>query len=298
MNLPSRRLLRELAAFNRGLCVITTRLPVVDVADHERTSALRRDLEQLSNDAGAKLLRALGVKGHEAALRNASEEFRGHCLALTLLGSYLTDAYNGDIRCRKEVSEILAHDVRQGAHARKVMESYQAWFGEGPEVSVLRMLGLFDRPADEQRAGRPVEAAGHSGSHRVINGFEPDRVANASCQVKKSKAPGERRPAPPGRSWTRIHSCANTSAISSGANARKLGRNAISVSIVIIERFAPLLPERVTGDGATFFGRHLRLSGRVIPRRAARGLYPQELSAAMLPSRLTSSGHVGPCFQL
>ena len=56
-------LLRELAAFNTGLCVITTRMPVADIADHERTSALRRDLEQLSSDAGAKLLRALGVKG-------------------------------------------------------------------------------------------------------------------------------------------------------------------------------------------------------------------------------------------
>ena len=56
-------LLRELAAFNKGLCVITTRTPVADIADHERTSALRRDLEQLSSDAGAKLLRALGVKG-------------------------------------------------------------------------------------------------------------------------------------------------------------------------------------------------------------------------------------------
>jgi tetratricopeptide (TPR) repeat protein len=48
------------------------------------------------------------------------------------------------------VSERLAHDVRQGVHAQKVMESYQTWFGEGPELSVLRMLGLFDRPADEK----------------------------------------------------------------------------------------------------------------------------------------------------
>jgi hypothetical protein len=27
------------------------------------------------------------------------------------------------------------------------------WFGEGPELSVLRMLGLFDRPADEKALG-------------------------------------------------------------------------------------------------------------------------------------------------
>src|ERR1700761_1310562 len=143
-------LLRELAAFNKGLCVITTRTPVADIADHEGTSALRRDLEELSSDAGARLLRALGVKGDEAELRSASDEFSGHCLALTLFGSYLTDAYNGDIRCRSEVSIHLADDVRQGAHARKVMESYQTWFGEGPELSVVRMLGLFDRPADEK----------------------------------------------------------------------------------------------------------------------------------------------------
>jgi hypothetical protein len=32
-------LLRELAAFNTGLCVITTRTPVADIADHEGNSA-------------------------------------------------------------------------------------------------------------------------------------------------------------------------------------------------------------------------------------------------------------------
>jgi hypothetical protein len=143
-------LLRELAAFNTGLCLITTRLPVADLADHAGTSALRRHLEQLSSDAGAKLLRALGVEGDDAELRTASDEFSGHCLALTLLGSFLTDAFNRDIRCRGGVSGQLAHDVRQGVHARKVMESYQKWLGEGPELSVLRMLGLFDRPADEE----------------------------------------------------------------------------------------------------------------------------------------------------
>jgi Protein kinase domain/NACHT domain len=44
-------LLRELAAFNKGLCVITTRAPVADIADHEGNSALRRDLDQLSSEA-------------------------------------------------------------------------------------------------------------------------------------------------------------------------------------------------------------------------------------------------------
>ena len=56
-------LLRELAAFNTGLCVITTRTPVADIAEHEGSSALRRDLEHLSSEAGAKLLRASALTG-------------------------------------------------------------------------------------------------------------------------------------------------------------------------------------------------------------------------------------------
>jgi len=59
----------------------------------------------------------MGVKGHETELRNASDEFQGHCLALTLLGSYLSDAYNGDIRRREQVSAGLVH--RAGAFFRK-----------------------------------------------------------------------------------------------------------------------------------------------------------------------------------
>ena len=180
-------LLRELAAFNSGLCVITTRLPIADVADHERTSAPRRDLEQLSSDAGAKLLRALGVKGGEAELRSASDEFNGHCLALTLLGSYLADAYNGDIRCRKEVSERLSHDVRQGVHARKVMESYQTWFGEGPELSVLRMLGLFDRPADENVLGVLLKSPAIPGLTESLINLSPTERRAIVARLRRAR---------------------------------------------------------------------------------------------------------------
>src|SRR6202040_799258 len=93
------------------------------------------------------------VKGNEAELRSASDEFSGHSLALTLLGCYLTDAYNGDVRCREEESKRLAHDVPQGVHARRGMESYQTRVWEGPDLFVLLILGLFDRPVDEKALG-------------------------------------------------------------------------------------------------------------------------------------------------
>jgi len=180
-------LLRELAAFNTGLCVVTTRMPIADIADHEGTSARRRDLEQLSSDAGAKLLRAEGVKGDEAELRSASDDFGGHCLALTLLGSYLTDAYNGDIRCRREVLGRLANDVRQGIHAKKVMESYQAWFREGAELSVLRMLGLFDRPADEKALEALLKPPVIHGLTESLIDLSPSDLRTILARLRRAK---------------------------------------------------------------------------------------------------------------
>jgi hypothetical protein len=191
-------LLRELAAFNTGLCVITTRLPVADIADHERTSAPRRDLEHLSNDAGAQLLRALGVKGDEETLRRASDEFGGHCLALTLLGSYLSDAYNGDVRCRKEVSGHLAHDVRQGVHARKVMESYQTWLGEGPELAVLRMLGLFDRPADEKALAALLKSPAIPGFTESLTALSPTEWQMILARLRRGRLLAGEDPHNPG----------------------------------------------------------------------------------------------------
>jgi Protein kinase domain/NACHT domain len=192
-------LLRELAAFNQGLCVIATRTPIADIADHERTSALRRDLDQLCSDAGAKLLRALGVKGDEAELRSASNEFGGHCLALTLLGSYLTDAYHGDIRRREEVSARLAHDLRQGAHARKVMESYQTWFGEGPELAILRMLGLFDRPADEQTFGVLLKSPAIDGLTESLTDLRPSERQTILAKLRRARLLAREDPLNPGQ---------------------------------------------------------------------------------------------------
>jgi hypothetical protein len=196
-------LLREAAAFNRGLCVITTRTPVADIADYERSSAPRRSLEHLSGDAGAKLLRALGVNGHEAELRSASDEFRGHCLALTLLGSYLSDACNGDIRRREEVSARLAHDLRQGAHARKVMESYESWLGEGAELVILRMLGLFDRPADEQTFGVLLKSPAIGGLTESLTDLRSTEWQTILAKLRRARLLAREDPHTPGQLDTR-----------------------------------------------------------------------------------------------
>ncbi len=141
-----RTLVRELAVQNPGLCVISTRARVSDLLQYEKTTCPRIELDVLDPDDGARLLESLGVEGTHQERRAASVEFGGHALALTLLGTLLRDRWAGDIRRRKEIGE-LENEITQGDHARRVMDSYEEWLGAGPERSILRMLGLFDRPA-------------------------------------------------------------------------------------------------------------------------------------------------------
>jgi tetratricopeptide (TPR) repeat protein len=146
-------LVRELALENPGLCVITTREPVADLAGTRRATTAQLDLAHLSCEAGVALLRELGVQGSDDELRQAVQDVRGHALTISLLGKYLVAAHGGDIRKRDEVRLHEADAEVQGSHAFKVMDAYEKWFlreGEKgrPLVAILRLLGLFDRPAD------------------------------------------------------------------------------------------------------------------------------------------------------
>ncbi|MCP4699684.1 MAG: hypothetical protein GY862_22965 [Gammaproteobacteria bacterium] len=156
-------LLRELGRYQPGLCVITTRTPVTDLKDMLKTSLQRIFLDHLSPEAGTRLLENTGVRGTEAELRKTSLEFGGHALALNLLGNYLAVAHEGEIRKRDLIPRLSA-DEKAGGHARRVMESYEHWLQQttppkkflgifkrparsAPELNILNIMGLFDRPA-------------------------------------------------------------------------------------------------------------------------------------------------------
>ncbi len=143
-------LLRELAAGQPGLCVISTREPIADLLDYAEPAVVSRDLEQLSPQAGAQILRQQQIEGDDAELEQASADFGNHALALTILSSLLKDAYGGDIRRRREIPALRDSEGRKGRHALRVMASYERWLSEAGEhtmLAVLRLLGLFNRPA-------------------------------------------------------------------------------------------------------------------------------------------------------
>jgi tetratricopeptide (TPR) repeat protein len=149
-------LLKGLAWGNPGLCVVTTRERIADLAGHT-TTAPQIDLENLEPEAAIDLLRKLGVNGSEKELAAAVSEFQYHALTLTLLGSFLGRAHGGDVRKRREIDLHQAAE-KQGGHALRVIAAYSRWLGESPELSILRLLGLFDRPASAE-ALRALRAA-------------------------------------------------------------------------------------------------------------------------------------------
>jgi hypothetical protein len=159
-------LLKGLAARNSGLCVVTTREKVVDIKQHYGRTADDLELTYLTDLAGAALLHFAGttragaktLEPNDKELQDASREVRGHGLTLQLLGQYLRLAEGGDIMKRDTVRMADADQEYQNdasrpyGHAFKAMEAYEKWFvGEGEkgqrQLAVLRLLGLFDRPA-------------------------------------------------------------------------------------------------------------------------------------------------------
>lgn len=135
-------LVRELEASNTGLCVITTRLALADIS-----AAPTIKLDHLPPTAGASLLKDMGVHGTQLQLEEASQKVGGHGLALSLLGTFLCKACDSDVNKIGEL-DLIEVDSRQGGYASKIIEKYEHWFGESAELSILRLLGLFDRPAD------------------------------------------------------------------------------------------------------------------------------------------------------
>lgn len=145
-------LLKTLATSNRGLCIVTTRYTITDLKAFKQNTAPEELLKRLSNKAGVALLEILGVTGAVKDKEQLVEEVKGHALTLQIMGSFLKRAHKGDIRRRDRVKFEKADQQVDGGHAFRAMDAYVRWMeNESPEakreLAILRIMGLFDRPA-------------------------------------------------------------------------------------------------------------------------------------------------------
>ena len=147
---PSLRTLLEcLARDNPGLCLVTTREPLVDLKDMAGVSD--RPLDTLSPVACRALLRIAGVAGTDGELEAAAEALGRHALAVALLGSWLHEQPGRQVREAVRLPALDDVTIEAGRHPRRVMEAWAERLrarGEGAALELLGVLGLFDRPAE------------------------------------------------------------------------------------------------------------------------------------------------------
>jgi tetratricopeptide (TPR) repeat protein len=182
-------LIRELAAQNRGLCVITTRESVADIAARQGRTATNIALNHLPPETGARLLRALGARGSENELKTASVDYQGHALALTLLGTYIRDVWSGDIRRRSEF-ELVSGSPEESKDARRMLSSYEAWFrqnGHDSEVAVLLLLGFFDRPASPEELDCLRDADNLGWLSKAVHELSDEEFRQVCARLRKAR---------------------------------------------------------------------------------------------------------------
>lgn len=155
-------LLLQLAHQKQCMCVITTRFKIPELKSTQPPTVLIERLSPLSQEAGAKLLRSLRVHGADQQLRKAVDELNGHALAVSLLGRYLYDFADGDIERRGTLPGVPEHSGDRSM--QRVMRRYEVAYEErireqakrpeatasARQLELLRVMGLFDRPAERQ----------------------------------------------------------------------------------------------------------------------------------------------------
>lgn len=98
------------------LTVVELEEEVADLVVFRAGTAPEWKLERLDRAAGVALLEKLEVKGSKKELEKLVEDVDGHALTLHLMGCFLHDAYDGDVRRRDLVKFEEADREEQGGH--------------------------------------------------------------------------------------------------------------------------------------------------------------------------------------
>ena len=196
-----RALLRRFAAApptaGHSLIVLTSRLAVADIQRFRYGAAPVVDVEKLSDEAGAELLRDNDVWGIDKELRQASHDFGGHPLALTLLASLIKETQNGDVRRRDHIRGLLADtDNPRLDQARRVMKSYEKeWLAGQPVLlAILQCVGLFERPASGDCLAALRARPAIPGLTDALVGLGDDQWRRAVARLREARLLTPRRP--------------------------------------------------------------------------------------------------------
>lgn len=137
-------LLKELAAENSGLCVITSRYSVADLAAFRDGRAYSIALSRLDQMAGIEMLHASGLKGSNHQFLEAVEAYEGHALSLSLLVGFLSIAHSGELSKIVYMNSVL-EEQQNKIHVERIMGDYILWLENKPHMQLLTLICLLER---------------------------------------------------------------------------------------------------------------------------------------------------------
>src|SRR5262249_52392047 len=73
-----------------------------------------------------------------------------------------------------------------GWYADQVIASYERWFGEGPEVALLRLLGFFDRPAERDQLNALCDPPPIRGLSEPLMDLSPGQWSDLVDQLRET----------------------------------------------------------------------------------------------------------------
>lgn len=159
-------LVKQLAASNPGLLIVTTRLKVPELKGLPAPAVVTEPLQKIPTPAGVELLRDLGVRGKADELASLVDDLAGHAIALNQIGTYLARFCEGDIRQRDTIPDLVDLGGDNERHPFRVMLAYETMFkrqideqvakgGKAEDTAawkqraLLSLMGLFDRPMEK-----------------------------------------------------------------------------------------------------------------------------------------------------
>jgi tetratricopeptide (TPR) repeat protein len=196
-SIPNHDLQRLLELFMQpehdSFCLLTSRAPLLDFLSD--TGYIQRDVTRLSPSDGRDLLRNLDITGDDKTLDKIVNDWDGHALTVSLVGSYLRDKniaptdYNGD-EIFPQVAALGDENPRY-QRVRRVLQRYDEHL-TAADKAFLKLFSVFRLPvkasafdkvfrADTGSAlNAPLTALTDEQFNKLLDGLETRRLLKAA----------------------------------------------------------------------------------------------------------------------
>jgi S1-C subfamily serine protease len=151
-----RTLVRMLASYGETVhCVITSRLPVLDLIDVDSDRA--HTVGPLRKGDAVQLLRDFGAHGDDENLRSLADRLDRHALSLVLVGALISKKHGGDPSGFTSLDDLGPDNDDLHLRFQRILDDYDRLLSEEQQV-LLELLALQRVPIPEEILDRITQS--------------------------------------------------------------------------------------------------------------------------------------------